>query len=490
MDHPAPPPSAEIPVGPSDQGALEDDEKLKKELSTYYLPWQLIKAFMEIGSIPAHSQEAHVGVGFIDIADYTFLSKFLSPKENQILLNGLYTAFRHVLERHGGFLNKIDGDALMFHFDGVINYKVRELPKEEQLGYIVRNLFFTCVEMQRVCVLFNQAHSSFLSHQASEEDRRALEAAFDIMRTLRSKTELTNAMEAFFQIRIRVGANVGEVIIGNFGPEGSKQWDVIGLPVIDAKRMESTAPVGGLRISENFYRQLEAQGVVEEYHNRFRREAEVLGSVYRSITKSELFAFKEVVIQEKKGASYRTYSVQVNPTLPEALTNQVLSLLLYGEMGADRIIKILQYHRGNHYVINAMEKLFGDVGVVVRKEDLLDILQPARMVTITTGAQKQGRDPIKLVREKLSLFRIFTILDKYLDAVKDSTHCPSPGGFLSYAQHMDWCRKAIPEQYTQSRRAILQKGYFFEVVFPMVFESLRASILEHQLKGQENLSEL
>ena len=81
----------EVPLGPEDQGALEDDEKLKRELSSYYLPWQLIKAFMEIGSIPAHSQEAHVGVGFIDIADYTFLSKFLSPKENQILLNGLYT---------------------------------------------------------------------------------------------------------------------------------------------------------------------------------------------------------------------------------------------------------------------------------------------------------------------------------------------------------------------------------------------------------------
>ncbi len=465
-----------------DQSVPEKSEsaKLKEELSSYYLPWQLIKAFMEIGSIPDHSQEAQVGVGFIDIADYTFLSKFLSPKENQILLNGLYTAFRHVLERHGGFLNKIDGDSLMFHFDGVINYKVRELPPDEQMSYIARNLFFTCVEMQRVCVLFNQASSSFLINQASEEDKRALQSAFDIIKTLREKKELSNAMEAFFQVRIRIGANIGEVIIGNFGPEGSKQWDVIGLPVIDAKRMESTAPVGGLRISENFFKQLEKLGVVEEYHNRFRREAEILGSVYRGITTEELFSFKEVVIQEKKGASFRTYSVQVNSTLPEAMTHQVESLLVYGQMGADRIIKILQYHRGNHYVVDAIEKLFLQLNLVIRKEDLLEALQEERYHKILEGAKKQGRDPIQLIRKKLSLFKVFSLLDKYLDVVKVEMSLEKAPEFLTYEHRMAYYRKSLPDQYHKGKKHIIQKSYFFEVVFPLVFESLKASILEYQ----------
>ena len=47
--------------------------------------------------------------------------------------------------------------------------------------------------------------------------------------------------------------------VGNFGPEGAKQWDVIGVPVIKAKRMESTAPVGGYRISEELFEILDAE---------------------------------------------------------------------------------------------------------------------------------------------------------------------------------------------------------------------------------------
>jgi adenylate cyclase len=101
-----------------------NDPELRKAIEKFYLPRHLVKAIYEIGSIPAHSQESHVGVGFIDIADYTYLSKFLSPKENQILLNGLYTAFLIVLERHGGYLNKIEGDSMMFHFDSIIDKRI------------------------------------------------------------------------------------------------------------------------------------------------------------------------------------------------------------------------------------------------------------------------------------------------------------------------------------------------------------------------------
>ena len=62
-----------------------------------------------------------------------------------------------------------------------------------------------------------------------------------------------------FQIRIRIGANIGEVMIGNFGPSGAKHWDIVGLPVINAKRMEATAPIGGLRISSEFFDILKAR---------------------------------------------------------------------------------------------------------------------------------------------------------------------------------------------------------------------------------------
>ncbi|WP_455383354.1 adenylate/guanylate cyclase domain-containing protein, partial [Salinispira pacifica] len=136
--------------------------ELRKEIEEYYLPKQLIDAILDAGGIPKSSIEMPMGIGFIDIADYTYLSKFLSPKENQVLLNGLYTAFNVVLKRHGGYLNKIEGDSLMFHFGGIIDPNVQELSEDDALRYISRELFYTCVEMQRVCLLFNQANDKFL----------------------------------------------------------------------------------------------------------------------------------------------------------------------------------------------------------------------------------------------------------------------------------------------------------------------------------------
>ncbi|QEN07817.1 hypothetical protein EXM22_07370 [Oceanispirochaeta crateris] len=77
-------------------------DKLRQDIERFYLPRQLVNAITEIGAIPNDSEEALVGIGFLDIADYTFLSKFLSPNENQTVLNGLYSAFNWVLNKHGG----------------------------------------------------------------------------------------------------------------------------------------------------------------------------------------------------------------------------------------------------------------------------------------------------------------------------------------------------------------------------------------------------
>ena len=45
---------------------------------------------------------------------------------------------------------------------------------EEALAYISRELFYTCVEMQRVCLLFNQANDKFLEETSTREPQRKL----------------------------------------------------------------------------------------------------------------------------------------------------------------------------------------------------------------------------------------------------------------------------------------------------------------------------
>jgi len=237
--------------------------KFRKTIEDYYIPKQLVEAIMELGAIPENSMEAKIGVAFLDIADYSYISKFLSPMENQSVLNGLYSCFNWVLKKRSGYLNKIEGDSIMFQFGGLTDPVTRRMGEKNAVRHIAKELFYTCVEIQKVCFLFNQADSSFFDADMDQETKDAIQIAYNIIENLRTNSDFFNAINAFFQIRVRIGANIGEAMIGNFGPAGAKQWDVIGSPVIEAKRMESTAPIGGLRISKAFFDVLMEIGVIE-----------------------------------------------------------------------------------------------------------------------------------------------------------------------------------------------------------------------------------
>ncbi len=458
------------------------DYELRKRIEEYYLPAQLIEAILQRGKIPETTEETHIGIGFIDIADYSYLSKFLTPKENQILLNGLYTAFQSVLLRRGGYLNKIEGDSMMFHFGGSLDRKMHGLELEKQVKIIARELFYSCIEMQRVCALFNQANDKFLDAGATDTARQALQDAFAIIEALRSKGELLESFNAFFQIRIRIGASIGEVTVGNFGPAGAKQWDVIGVPVILAKRMETTAPVGGVRISSDFYDVLNQYGIADSYCSRFRREAGLLSSAYAEVKDEEIFLFSNVNIKEKKNAQFDSYSVQVNPNLPTTIADQVESLLLQSEPGAERILELIQYYRGNRYVVNAIENRMKLKGVKIRKLDLLQFIFPKKYREIME--KNEYRSPRELEEELNYNFSLYLLLDKmgtYQDIVKQSPeYTRSEEPFRSYEETMQNERMEIIENYKKREFSMVQRAYFFNVVFPLVFSSIKNSIIEYQ----------
>lgn len=462
--------------------------ELRDQIEDFYLPRQLIDAILEVGGIPVDSEEVDVGVGFVDIADYTFLSKFLTPKENQEVLNGLYTAFNGVLQRHGGYLNKIEGDSLMFHFGGLIDPVARRTadPAEVQL-YIARELFFTCVEMQRVSVRFNNADERFLDQYASSTDRDVLHRAFSIIKRLRSDTDVANPLSAMFQIRIRVGANLGEVTIGNFGPEGARQWDVIGMPVIDAKRMETTAPVGGLRISRAYYDILSRHGFLDEYMERFRREAGALGSRYARITWDELFALRHVRLREKGGAVFETCSIQVNPGLPEQIAQQVRALLEHGRFGAERILEILKYYRGNRHVVEALEDALVGCGVTIRRLDCWEIMYPRQSNKLLREHDHDRARVEQHLQESVSLFELMTKLGRYQDIINQrGSNNDGQVPFSNYQRFVETKRNQLVQWYEGRKVEMAQRAYFHEVVFPMVFSSILGAILEYQSE-QENL---
>ncbi|HOV39598.1 MAG TPA: adenylate/guanylate cyclase domain-containing protein [Spirochaetales bacterium] len=480
------------------------EEQFRREIIDFYIPRQLIDAIIANGGIPRDSIETQIGVGFIDVADYTFLAKFLSPKENQILLNGLYTAFANILQKHGGYLNKIEGDSIMFHFGGLIDPKVKDLSSQEALKYISSELFFTCVEMQKTCDLFNEANPDLIEQLQNPEEKEAVKSAFEIIHFMRNDAILANSFNALFQIRIRIGANIGEVSIGNFGPPGNKRWDVIGIAVIDAKRMESTAPVGGLRISEAFYNILNENGIVEKYYQEFKKEAIQKNGYFKEITKDELFHFSSVILKDKKNVTFRTYSVQVNPSLPESIQEQINLLLYKGDIGAEKIVELTQYYRGNRHVIQAIEDLFIKKKINIRKGRMIFYMFPKRYRQFL---QKMNNDPNKIetyAERRYQLFDLLHALGNYQDQLKLPPRALEQSiVFHNYDQYMNEVIQHVNYHYKRTIRNAIHNTYFFNVIFPLVFKSIKGSILEYQqtkvleealettiLEGEEELESL
>ncbi len=459
---------------------------IRKQIEEYYLPKQLVAAIVENGKIPEKSEQCIVGIGFLDIADYSFLSKFLTPMENQIVLNGLYASFSWVLQQHGGYLNKIEGDSLMFHYGGNIDPKIRNLDPVESEKYIAQELFYTCIHMQRVAFLFNDANDSFLYGSTSKDIRKQVEDAFNIINAMRN-SELAHTINAFFQIRIRIGANIGEVTIGNFGPEGGKQWDVIGVPVITAKRMESTAPIGGFRISEGLFKILEECGLTEAYYHRFKREAEAMFGTFSTITHDELFKFGKVTLKDKKDAGFNSYSIQVSPSLPEAMMNQVENLVNRGEMGAQRIVQLLQYYRGNKFVINAIEKTLISKNIAIRKADLFKYIFPLKYSTMLEEYQHNEKDLAASISSKYSLFDIFEMMGYLQDLIKEEIvfEPQSEIHFEEFDNYMVKLEELTKKELELKETRVYQRNYFYSFIYPMIFKSIDASIQEYQLKTGE-----
>jgi adenylate cyclase len=143
------PPSRQAKSGPKAPKERESDAPLKTQIASYYLNKQLEESLLRFGSIPERPADMPIGVGFIDIVDYSYLSSWLSSRENQVFLNGLYTAFYLVLKSHGGYLNKISGDSMMFHFGGIIDPSVQGLSPDKATDAIALLLFRTCVDIQK-----------------------------------------------------------------------------------------------------------------------------------------------------------------------------------------------------------------------------------------------------------------------------------------------------------------------------------------------------
>ncbi len=187
--------SAASELEASDQ-RIRSEERIRSDLGRY-LPHSLVEQIVE------QKQELHLGgdrceitVLFADVVGFTPLAESHSAEEVVNLLNELFTILTEIVFRHGGTVDKFIGDSVMA-FWGAPN------PQEN--------------------------HAEL-----------ALRAAQDMMRWL----EVGNAgWKKLYgvEIRLAIGVNTGEVVVGNFGSEERMEYTAIGDCVNVAARLETIA---------------------------------------------------------------------------------------------------------------------------------------------------------------------------------------------------------------------------------------------------------
>jgi class 3 adenylate cyclase len=141
-----------------------------------------------------------VTVMFADLSGFTALSEHTDPEEIRSMVDRCMSEMGEVVERFGGTVDKIVGDALMAVFGAPV------------------------------------AHE--------DDSERAVRAALEIQRRAFEEAAL------FGGLRVRVGVNTGEVIFAPVGPDGRRELTVMGDAVNTAARLQAAAPPEGVLLGE------------------------------------------------------------------------------------------------------------------------------------------------------------------------------------------------------------------------------------------------
>jgi adenylate cyclase len=180
-------------------------EFLRKTFESYFPPAIVKKLVMHPEMVRLEGHKKELTVLFSDLVNFTAYTSRMVPDRVQRLLNEYFEAMTEIVFNHGGTVDKFMGDGLMVFFGD----------PEPQPDHALR-----CVRA------------------AIEMQQKA--------RQITAKWEHQGDMP----LKIRIGINTGEVVVGNMGSSLRLSYTVLGSEVNLAQRLESNAPVGGILISE------------------------------------------------------------------------------------------------------------------------------------------------------------------------------------------------------------------------------------------------
>jgi class 3 adenylate cyclase len=156
---------------------------------------------------PALEERKVVSVLFCDLVGFTAASEAADPEDVRARIRPYHARLRQEIEGYGGTVEKFVGDAVMAVFGAPI---------------------------------------------AHEDDaERAVRAGLRILEAI----EELNESNARLGLQVRVGINTGEAVVALGAKPEHGEGIVTGDVVNTAARLQSAAPVGGIAVSEQTYRQ-------------------------------------------------------------------------------------------------------------------------------------------------------------------------------------------------------------------------------------------
>jgi adenylate cyclase len=173
-----------------------------------YLPPSIVKRQIAHPESIFEVQKKELTIMFTDIKSFTTYSSTMTPDQIQNFLAEYFDAMVQIVFKYEGTVDKYIGDGLMVFFGA----------PEPQPDHAIRCVR-AGIEMQKKC------------------------------RELKEKW----VKEGLFPLKIRVGINTGEVVVGNMGTRKKLAYTVLGSDVNLANRLESNAPVEGIMISRRTY---------------------------------------------------------------------------------------------------------------------------------------------------------------------------------------------------------------------------------------------
>jgi adenylate cyclase len=184
-----------------------EKESLRQSFESY-LPPSVVKRQLAHPESVLEVQKKELTILFSDIKSFTTYSSTMTPDQIQKFLAEYFEAMVDIVFQYEGTVDKYIGDGLMVFFGA----------PEPQPDHAVRCVR-AAIDMQKKC------------------------------RELKEKW----VKEGLFPLRIRIGVNTGEVVVGNMGTPKKLSYTVLGSDVNLANRLESNAPVEGIMISRRTY---------------------------------------------------------------------------------------------------------------------------------------------------------------------------------------------------------------------------------------------